>query len=86
VLTATVVGGAIADHDPLSPPAPWWNLGKTALAAAALALVADGCLALDAPVAGRPFTLRQLLQHTVGVPDYGGLRAYHEAVARNDPP
>jgi hypothetical protein len=36
VLTAAVVGGAIADHDPLSPPAPWWNLGKTALAAAAL--------------------------------------------------
>jgi D-alanyl-D-alanine carboxypeptidase len=25
-------------------------------------------------------TLRQLLNHTSGIPDYGGLRAYHEAV------
>jgi CubicO group peptidase (beta-lactamase class C family) len=65
---------------------PWWSLTKTALAAGALALVGDGRLALDAPLAGRPFTLRQLLHHTAGVPDYGGLAAYHEAVARGDPP
>ena len=86
VLTATVVGGSLeaGDADPL--PAPWWSLTKTALAACALSLVADGRLALDVPIEGRPFTLRQLLRHTAGLPDYGALSAYHEAVARNDPP
>jgi CubicO group peptidase (beta-lactamase class C family) len=56
------------------------------LAAAALALVAAGRLALDAPIASRSFTLRQLLQHTAGVPNYGELAAYHEAVERRDEP
>lgn len=86
VLTATVEAGDITHHDRLSPPAPWWSLTKMALAAGALALVAAGRLSLDAPLRGRPFTLRQLLQHTAGVPDYGGLPSYHEAVARNDEP
>ena len=85
-LTATVVGGSLEAGDPHAPPAPWWSLGKTALAACALSLVADGRLALDVPIEGRPFTLRQLLGHTAGLPDYGALSAYHEAVARNDPP
>ena len=83
---ATVVGGAVRDHDPLSPAVPWWSLTKTALAAAALGLVGDDRLSLDAPLSGRPFTLRQLLQHTAGLQDYGGLAAYHEAEARGDPP
>ena len=86
ILTATVVDGAVTDHDPLSPAAPWWSLTKTALAAAALALVGDGRLSLDAPLSGRPYTLRQLLRHTAGLPDYGGLAAYHGAVARGDLP
>ena len=86
MLTATVEAGAISDHDRPSPPVPWWSLTKTALAAGALALAAEGRLALDAPLRDRPFTLRQLLQHTSGLPDYGGLAAYHEAVARNEEP
>jgi CubicO group peptidase (beta-lactamase class C family) len=86
LLTATVVAGALTDHNPLSAPVPWWSLTKTALAAAALALVGDGRLSLDAPLSGRSFTLRQLLQHTAGLPDYGGLAAYHDAVARGDLP
>jgi CubicO group peptidase (beta-lactamase class C family) len=85
-LTAIVRGGELGDHDPLSPPVPWWSLTKVALAAGALALVAGGRLALDASLAGRPYTLRQLLQHTAGLPDYGGLGAYHEAVARQSAP
>jgi CubicO group peptidase (beta-lactamase class C family) len=63
---------------------PWWSFTKTVLPAAALVLVRDGCLALDAPMPGRPFTLRQLLQHRAGIADYGGLTAYHAAVDRGD--
>jgi D-alanyl-D-alanine carboxypeptidase len=65
---------------------PWWSFTKTLIAIAALRLVEQGRLELDAPVAGRPFTLRQLLQHRAGVPNYGGLEAYHAAVARGEAP
>jgi len=86
VLTATVEAGGVVDRGPLAPPVPWWSLTKTVLAAGALALVARGRLALDEPLRDRPFTLRHLLQHTSGLPDYSGLPAYHEAVARGDEP
>jgi CubicO group peptidase (beta-lactamase class C family) len=50
------------------------------LAAAALVLVDRGQLNLDAPVASAPYTLRHLLQHTPGLPDYGSDPEYHKAV------
>lgn len=65
---------------------PWWSFTKTLIAACALRLVEDGRLALDAPLATGPYTLRDLLQHRAGVGDYGGLAEYHKAVARGDPP
>jgi CubicO group peptidase (beta-lactamase class C family) len=86
LLTAIVEAGRPMDPEATSPPVPWWSLTKTALAAGALALVAADRLALDAPLPSRPFTLRQLLQHTAGVPDYGPLADYHEAVKRRDEP
>ena len=61
---------------------PWWSFTKTVIAAGALALVRDGQLALDEPLANRPYSLRQLLQHRAGVTNYGELPAYHDAVAR----
>lgn len=82
IVTAVAQDGADAEAtDPA--PAPWWSFTKTVLAAAALMLVAQGKLSLDGPIGGgtRPFTLRQLLQHRAGLPEYGRLAAYHEAVA-----
>lgn len=87
---AVVVNGVLtqpADVSTSSQAAvPWWSFTKTVIAAAALALVRDGRLALDAPVATKPYSLRHLLQHTSGLPDYGGIADYHAAVARGDAP
>ena len=65
---------------------PWWSFTKTALAICALRLVEEDLLDLDALRPGKPFTLRQLLQHRAGIPDYGWLAEYHDAVARREPP
>ncbi len=65
-----------------------YSITKTFTATLILALCEEGKLGLDDRLetwfpdllhAGR-VSLRQLLNHTGGVPDYGGLRAYHEAV------
>jgi D-alanyl-D-alanine carboxypeptidase len=77
--TASIKGTATARF-------PWWSFTKTALAICALRLVEEGLVDLDALCPGKPFTLRQLLQHRAGVPEYGRLHSYHEAVARLDPP
>jgi CubicO group peptidase (beta-lactamase class C family) len=63
---------------------PWWSFTKTVIAAAALVLVDEGRLALDQPLGLEGYTLRQLLQHRAGLPDYGPVAAYHAAVARHD--
>lgn len=76
--------GAVAASDGDAMDVPWWSFTKTVLAAAALALVRDARLSLDETLSGRPYTLRQLLQHRAGLTDYGRLRAYHDAVERND--
>src|SRR5215469_2505692 len=65
---------------------PWWSFTKTVLATAALQLVARGDCVLDEQIDGRPYTLRQLLQHRAGVPNFGNLASYHEAVRRGDKP
>jgi D-alanyl-D-alanine carboxypeptidase len=79
-----------ADHPPRNCSdhncVPWWSFTKTALATAALQLVDGGDLDLDDQIDDRPYTLRQLLQHRAGVPNYGGLASYHDAVARGEIP
>jgi len=82
----TVENGAALEANGADQPMPWWSFAKTVIAAAALALVAKGRLALDEALPGRPYTLRQLLQNRAGVPNYGGLAAYHEAVTRGEDP
>ncbi|MFQ4135437.1 serine hydrolase domain-containing protein [Nodosilinea sp. PGN35] len=65
-----------------------YSVTKTLLAAAVLHQVSQGRLDLDAPLqhdwpdfpVATPLTLRQILSHTSGLPDYGGLPAYSEAV------
>ncbi len=83
---AVIDDGAVVEAHDGHLLAPWWSFTKTVLAAAALALVRDGILALDEPLPDRPYTLRHLLQHRSGLTDYGGFPEYHEAVARGDEP
>ena len=83
---AVVENGALAESRDAETVVPWWSFTKTVIAAAALALVRDGRLALDAPLPGRAFTLRQVLRHQAGVAEYGALADYHAAVARDEEP
>ncbi len=70
-----------------SPEAvPWWSFTKTVLAIAALRLVEAGAVSLDEKLDGEPFTLRQLLRHEAGLPDYGSLSRYHDDVAAGEEP
>ena len=62
-------------------PVPWWSFTKTVLATAALRLVEDGLLRLDGLVEGERFSLRQLLRHEAGLPDYGSMPEYHRDVS-----
>jgi len=62
---------------------PIYSLTKPVIAAAVLALVDDGRIALaDRAPDGWPGTVLQLLEHTSGARDYGSLPAYHDAVRR----
>ena len=81
-----VRGGATLAMRDVTAVVPWWSFTKTVIASAALALVRDNLLALDEPLSGGRFTLRQLLRHQAGLADYGQLPAYQEAVARGDEP
>lgn len=60
---------------------PWWSFTKTVIAAACLRAVEDGLLSLDEPLRASKHTLRQLLRHEAGVPDYGAWPDYQRAVA-----
>ncbi|SLM49847.1 Metal-dependent hydrolase, beta-lactamase superfamily [Nitrospira japonica] len=64
------------------------SITKSLTAAAVLRLVHSGLLTLDSPLArwlpdvphAARITLRQCLQHTSGLPDYGAVPEYHQAV------
>jgi CubicO group peptidase (beta-lactamase class C family) len=78
---AVAEAGVIVAERDAGVVVPWWSFTKSVIAAAALTLVRDGKLNLDAPMGSKPFTLRQLLQHRAGIGEYGALREYHRAVA-----
>ena len=68
-----------------------YSVTKSLIAAVILQLVEQGYVSLDAPVQEYlpqlsleiPVTVRQLLNHTGGIPDYGGLPSYFEAIKTN---
>jgi D-alanyl-D-alanine carboxypeptidase len=65
-----------------------YSVTKTLIAGALLQHVARGTIALDRPIQDylpdlslpAPVTVRQALNHTAALPDYGGLPEYHTAV------
>jgi CubicO group peptidase (beta-lactamase class C family) len=83
---ALVSNGVLLKPEQPDTSVPWWSFTKTVLAAAALSLVRDHLIDLDAPLPEGPFTLRQLLRHEAGLADYSELAAYHAAVADNEAP
>ena len=70
------------------------SISKSFTAAVILRLVGAGKLMLDAPLSewlpdvpnAARITIRQCLQHTSGLPDYGAIPEYHEAVRRGGTP
>ena len=65
---------------------PWRSFTKTVLSFAALRLVEKDSLSLDGNLPGLPYSLRQLLRHEAGLPDYGGIGQYHADVAAGKAP
>ncbi len=70
---------------------PIFSITKTMMAVTGLRLVESGQLTLDDNISTRidhvphwrKVSLRHLLSHTSGVPDYGAVESYHRAVRRN---
>ncbi|HEU0165062.1 MAG TPA: serine hydrolase domain-containing protein, partial [Thermomicrobiales bacterium] len=88
------VGSSDLDgHQPLGVDArfPIYSITKTFIATAILKLVEAGSFPLDLParafLPGVPLdpaiTIRQLLNHTSGLPDYGRLASYHDDLRRD---
>ncbi|MGY6634960.1 MAG: serine hydrolase domain-containing protein [Alkalilacustris sp.] len=80
------MSGRIGGDSPEGARFPYWSFSKTAIAICALKLADEHLVDLEAPHKAHSFTLRQLLSHSSGLPDYGPLKEYHAAVARGDEP
>lgn len=65
---------------------PYWSFTKTVIAICALRLAQEGRIDLDRYLPGYDFSLRQVLRHTSGLPDYFSLPTYRRAVAEDDEP
>jgi CubicO group peptidase (beta-lactamase class C family) len=86
VLLAVVNSEGSLEHGSSAAIVPWWSFTKTLIAVAALKLAEKRALALDEPVANRPYTPRQMLRHCAGLGDYGALADYHAAVEKSEEP
>ena len=65
---------------------PYWSFTKTVIAICTLKLREEAIVDLDAPIDGTAYTLRHLLAHTSGLPDYSHLPKYARAVQAHDVP
>lgn len=65
---------------------PYWSFTKTAIAICALGLSEKGRSDIDRPVGDARWTLRQLLAHTAGLPDYCALPGYQRDVVADRTP
>ena len=80
--------GSVGLPAPAEPRFLAYSITKSLLAALVLQLRDEGRIALDEPLArfatevprAGEIRLRQLLNHTAGLPDYGGLPEYHAAL------
>jgi D-alanyl-D-alanine carboxypeptidase len=63
----------------------WWSITKTILAVACLRLYEENRVDLDTLLQGKQFTLRQLLNHSSGVPNYSSLAEYESSVELSKP-
>jgi len=90
---ATGIGHADAHATmPIDPDARFaaYSISKSIIATIVMRLAEERALALDAPfqeylpeiAVETPVSLRQLLNHTGGMPDYGALPAYREGVRK----
>ncbi len=82
-LISAVLRDEIDLHDDQNALVPWWSITKSVLASAVLRLVELGAVDLDDRFDDWPFTVRQLLQHTSGLTNYGG-PAYQQAVSAGE--
>lgn len=90
----TQAGGLSPDSIRVDSPYSIQSITKSLTAVAVLRLVAMGKLTLDNPLAkwlpdvpnASRITLRQCLQHTSGLPEYGAVPEYHEAVKQQGTP
>ena len=85
-LIVTCTGDGKLSGDVNAGAVPWWSVTKTCMAAAALILSERGKLTLDAPLPGRPFSLRQLLRHDAGLRDYTAVPDYLAAATSGGAP
>lgn len=81
-----VEDGAVVREDRADTVVPWWSFTKTLIAATVMRLADAGELDLDAPPPDGRATPRALMRHEARVPDYGGVAAYHAAVAAGEAP
>lgn len=65
---------------------PYWSFTKTVIAICALRMVQEGRIDPDRRLAGYDFSLRQVLDHTSGLPDYFSVPGYRKAVEQTEQP
>lgn len=78
--------GTLIRDDAPTALLPWWSFTKTLIAACAMIRAREGFMDLDAALPGRAYSLRQLMNHTAGLRDYGTVGPYHQAVAAGEDP